>query len=263
MPCFRDPEGPRAIAHAASKGESLAECRICGGAILPATAARTNGRCMRCVQDPYGPHRVALHAARTTTEDLLASLERLVVEGTLRLARHAVATFGGERIYGFWLFLEYFAMYGVAVLTETTLDAALARDGLAADSPERDKHRWDWEYDATHYLELDDKELALAAAALEHKVDRDSAAHSDLLVEAEKRVSLRALRRVREEAIFEPHVVLTLAAFDLSLEEAYAYAELFCDPSALEAFRRDADLREDYVRLYRERIQRDARDRTS
>ena len=61
---------------------------------------------------------------------------------------------------------------------------------------------------------------------------------------------------MREEAVFEPRVLLSIGAFDQADEEILAYAEAFNDAALVEAFKREArDLNDDHIRQYRQRIQ--------
>jgi len=241
MPCSRHPRGPAVEA----SGAPFVECHACGAAILEATAAHTGGRCIPCV-------RTGRLAARAPTAELVTVLDRQVQERTLRAARHAAASYAGEGIYGFFLFGEHFAMFSTAVFTEATLDATLVTLGLSPDSPDRGANRWTWERELPHGTEFDDAELRLTVHALEEQAEDDG----DSLCEIEERAAFRALLRVREEAVFEPRVLLSIGAFDQADEEILAYAEAFNDAALVEAFKREArDLNDDHIRQYRQRIQ--------
>lgn len=200
--------------------DSKGTCIACGAAILPATAQRTNGKCMPCFQDSHGLRSAQLLGERTPTDKLLHTIEQALMATVLRVASNAADTLTSEGIYGCCLFhTQFLSVAGLTIFTEAT-----ARAGA----------RWS-PCDSLHHLYLPNefRHTAHLFLALEYRCGGD-----DVASEIEC-ICLRVLRRLRESSLFAPRVLLTLAEGDQSWEQRYAYAELFSVPEALEAFRTD------------------------
>lgn len=225
-------------------------CFICGALILPETAKRTDGKCMPCFNDKDGIRAAALLAERTPPGELLERLDRVFRETALRVARHAASGFEGEGIYGCWIFHTQLLSGGVCLFTEAGLDQVAESYRERGRSFPRTDLRWN-PCASPHQLcfseelaEADELFLALDR----HR--RPQAINAEI-----ERIFLRALQDLRREEVFSTGVVLTLPEGDQSDAERYAYAEPFCNATALQKFRAELlAFEDDSLQLYRRRI---------